>query len=79
MTYPNGESRPDRLYSIVEFCSHRCYVGEAVRDVSERGHLLCGAAGLVVIGVALVALTPTKQSVERVVSRRREIVLRYER
>jgi uncharacterized membrane protein HdeD (DUF308 family) len=39
---------------------------QAVRDVSERAHLLGGVAGLVVIGVALIALNPAKPSVERV-------------
>ncbi len=39
---------------------------QAVRDVGERGHLLGGAAGLVVIGVALLALTPARQAMERV-------------
>jgi hypothetical protein len=39
---------------------------QSVRDVNERGHLLGGVAGLVIIGVALMALAPAKQPVERV-------------
>jgi uncharacterized membrane protein HdeD (DUF308 family) len=39
---------------------------QSVHDVSERAHLLGGGAGLVVIGVALIALNPAKPSVERV-------------
>ncbi len=39
---------------------------QSVRDVNERGHLLGGVAGFVIIGVALIALAPAKQSVERV-------------
>ncbi len=38
---------------------------QSVRDVNERGHLLGGVAGFVIIGVALIALAPAKQSVER--------------
>jgi hypothetical protein len=38
---------------------------QAFPDASERGHLLGGGAGLVLIGVALVALAPTKQPVGR--------------
>ena len=39
---------------------------QALRDVNERGHLLGGGAGFVIIGVALIALAPGKQPVERV-------------
>jgi hypothetical protein len=39
---------------------------QAARDVSERAYLLGGVAGLVVIGVALIALAPAKPSVERI-------------
>jgi len=39
---------------------------QALRDASERGHLLGGVAMFGVIGVALIALAPAKQSVERV-------------
>jgi len=35
---------------------------QAIRDVAERGHLLGGTAGLVVIGIALIALAPGKPS-----------------
>ncbi len=35
-------------------------VVQSLRDVSERVHLLSGSAGLVVIGVALLALAPPK-------------------
>jgi hypothetical protein len=34
---------------------------QALPDASERGHLLGGAAGLVVIGIALVALAPVQR------------------
>ena len=38
---------------------------QALHDASERGHLLGGGAGLVVIGVVLVALAPAKRPLER--------------
>ena len=36
---------------------------QALRDVSERGHLLGGGLALVIIGVALIVLAPAKLSV----------------
>ncbi len=39
---------------------------QSIRDVSERGHLLGGVAGLVIIGIVLIALAPAKQPTERV-------------
>ena len=39
---------------------------QALRDMNERGHLLGGGAGFVIIGIALIALAPGKQPVERV-------------
>ncbi|HYY68539.1 MAG TPA: DUF6632 domain-containing protein [Terriglobales bacterium] len=38
---------------------------QSLRDVSDRGHLLGGSAAFVIIGVALVALAPAKQTTER--------------
>ena len=38
---------------------------QAYQNAGERGELLGAVAGLVVIGVALIALAPTKQPVER--------------
>lgn len=38
---------------------------QAFSDVGERGHLLSGVALFGVIGLALVALAPTRQTVER--------------
>ena len=40
-------------------------VVQAFHDVGERVHLLIGVAALVVIGVALIALAPVKESGER--------------
>jgi hypothetical protein len=40
-------------------------VVQSVHDAGERGHLLGGSAALVVIGAALIALAPAKQSSER--------------
>jgi FtsH-binding integral membrane protein len=37
---------------------------QAVRDVSERAHLLGGGLALVIIGVALIVLAPAKPSGE---------------
>ncbi len=39
---------------------------QALRDASERGHLLGGVALFGIIGAALIALAPAKPSVERV-------------
>ena len=39
---------------------------QAFHDAGERGHLLGGSAALVIIGVALIALTPAKQPVGQV-------------
>src|SRR5882724_8686070 len=38
---------------------------QAIRDAGERGHLLGGGAGLVIIGIALIVLTPGRPSGER--------------
>src|SRR5437879_12855732 len=38
----------------------------ALRDMNQRGHLLGGGAGFVIIGVALIALAPGEQPVARV-------------
>ncbi len=38
---------------------------QAVPDVADRAHLLGGSAGLVLIGIGLVALAPGTQTVER--------------
>ena len=62
-----GESQLDRLHRMVEPCSRTAVMAvQALRDVNERGHLLGGGAGFVIIGVALIALAPGKQPVERV-------------
>jgi hypothetical protein len=37
---------------------------QSIHDVAERGHLLGGALGLILIGVALLALSPSKHPVE---------------
>lgn len=39
---------------------------QAFQNASERGELQVGVAALVIIGVALIALAPEKQSIERV-------------
>ena len=63
---------PSANRSLIAFTAwssfaHAAVMGvQALHDASERGHLLGGSAGLVVIGVTLIALAPTKQSVERV-------------
>jgi len=38
---------------------------QSFRDAGERGHLLGGTVAFVIIGVALLALSPAKQSAER--------------
>jgi hypothetical protein len=38
---------------------------QAFRNVSERGHLLGDIPALIIVGVALIALAPAKQSAER--------------
>lgn len=38
---------------------------QAVPDVSDRAHLLGGSAGLVLIGVAFIALAPAKGAAQR--------------
>jgi hypothetical protein len=40
-------------------------VVQAIRDAGERGHLLAAVALFGVIGVALLAVAPAKQSMER--------------
>ncbi len=45
--------------------AHVVMIGQSVRDVGERGHLLGGSAGLIIIGIALLALAPAKQPVGR--------------
>lgn len=38
---------------------------QAFRNISERGHLLGDVPALIIVGVALIALAPAKQSAER--------------
>ena len=38
---------------------------QAIRNVSERGHLLGDIPALIIVGVVLIALAPAKQSAER--------------
>ena len=63
---------PSANRSLIAFTAWSSYAHgavmtvQALRDASERGHLLIGSAGLVVIGVTLIALAPARQSVERV-------------
>ena len=62
---------PSANRSLIAFTAWSSFAHAAVMavqafyDASERRHLLGGVAGLVVIGVALIALAPRKESVER--------------
>jgi hydrogenase-4 membrane subunit HyfE len=61
---------PSAHRSLIAFAAWSSFAHAAVmavmafRDASERGHLL-GVAVLVVIGVPLIVLAPSKQPVER--------------
>ena len=61
---------PSANRSLIAFTAWSSFAHAAVmvvqgfRDASERGHLLGGSAGLVIIGVTLIALLPATQSVE---------------
>ena len=63
---------PSANRSLIAFTAWSSFAHGAVMAVmaayiaSERGELLVAVAALVVIGVALIVLTPAKQSVERV-------------
>lgn len=63
---------PSANGSLIAFTAWSSFAHGAVMAVmavyiaSERGELLVAVAALVVIGVALIVLTPAKQSVERV-------------
>ena len=62
-----GARNPSANRSLIAFTAWSSFAHGAVmavqafRDVGERGHLLGGVAGLVVIGIALIALAPAKQ------------------
>jgi hypothetical protein len=61
---------PSANHSLIAFTAWSSFahaavmVAQSFRLVSERAHLLGGSAALVVIGVALIALTPAKQARE---------------
>src|SRR5712692_4464013 len=61
---------PSANRSLIGFTAWSSFAHAAVMAVlalqtpSERGHLLGGVAGLVIIGVALIVLAPAKQSGE---------------
>jgi len=63
---------PSANRSLIAFAAWSSFAHGAVMAVmaayiaSERGELLVAVAALVVIGVALIVLTPAKESVERV-------------
>ncbi len=63
---------PSAHRSLIAFTAWSSFAHAAVMtvqafyDATERGHLLGGVAGLVIIGVVLIALAPAKQPTERV-------------
>jgi len=60
---------PSANRSLIAFTAWSSFAHAAVmtvqswHDVEERGHLLGGSVGLVIIGVTLIALAPVKLSV----------------
>lgn len=65
-----SESRSLIAFTAWSSFAHAAVMGvQALRNMIPRGELL-GVAALIVIGVALIALAPAKQSRERVASAR---------
>jgi hypothetical protein len=58
---PSGNRSLIAFTAWSSFAHATVMVAQSYRLVSERAHLLGGSAALVVIGVALIALTPAKQ------------------
>ena len=62
---------PSANHSLIAFTAWSSFAHagvmtvQAIRDAGERGHLLGGGAGLVIIGIALIVLTPGRPSGER--------------